>query len=236
VLRVVPESALPDWYTAQIKFLAQDHLRISWIGLYLATREEVHALDPREISTWLHAPTSRLSGFCFNQSAMDPTTAPDGVNLMVAGGIIPGSKARDLGYVQRMFELFEADLKTMYPGLKDAYWRRRHLVHDPSFGVIQKPALVGKFRPHWRAPNVEGLGAVLRLGDVPESRDRRRSRRACRAHRGRGLPRAAPGRRLRLALLMGRLDGRVAVVTGAASGIGYAIAGRLASELLARRF
>ena len=50
VLRVVPESALPDWYTAQIKFLAQDHLRISWIGLYLATREEVHALDPREIS------------------------------------------------------------------------------------------------------------------------------------------------------------------------------------------
>ena len=69
------------------------HLRISWIGLYLATREEVHALDPREISTWLHAPTSRLSGFCFNQSAMDPTTAPEGVNLMVAGGIIPGAKA-----------------------------------------------------------------------------------------------------------------------------------------------
>jgi phytoene dehydrogenase-like protein len=157
VLRVVPEAALPDWYTAQIRFLAQDHLRISWIGLYLATREEVHALDPREISTWLHAPTSRLSGFCFNQSAMDPSTAPEGVNLMVAGGIIPGAKARDIGYVQRMFELFEADLKTMYPGLKDAYWRRRHLVHDPSFGVIQKPALVGKFRPHWRAPNVDGL-------------------------------------------------------------------------------
>jgi len=157
VLRVVPESALPDWYAAQIRFLAQDHLRISWIGLYLATREEVHALDPREISTWLHAPSSRLSGFCFNQSAMDPSTAPEGVNLMVAGGIIPGAKARDLAYVQRMFELFEADLKTMYPGLQQAYWRRRHLVHDPSFGVIQKPTLVGKFRPHWRAPNVEGL-------------------------------------------------------------------------------
>jgi phytoene dehydrogenase-like protein len=157
VLRVVPESALPDWYVGQIKYLAQDSLRISWIGLYLATREEVHALDPREISTWLHAPTSRLSGFCFNQSAMDPSTAPEGVNLMVAGGIIPGSKAKDLAYVQDMFEKFEADLKVMYPGLKDAYWRRRHLVHDPSCGVIQKPALVGKFRPHWRAPNVEGL-------------------------------------------------------------------------------
>ncbi len=157
VLRVVPESALPDWYAGQIRFLAQDHLRISWIGLYLATREEVHALDPREISTWLHAPSSRLSGFCFNQSAMDPSTAPEGVNLMVAGGIIPGARARDLPYLQRMFERFEDDLKTMYPGLRQSYWRRRHLVHDPSFGVIQKPALVGKFRPHWRAPNVEGL-------------------------------------------------------------------------------
>ena len=38
VLRVVPESALPDWYTAQIRFLAQDHLRITWLGLYLATQ------------------------------------------------------------------------------------------------------------------------------------------------------------------------------------------------------
>ena len=157
VLRVVPESALPDWYVAQIRFLANDDLRISWIGLYLATREEVHALDPREISTWLHAPKSRLSGFCFNQSAMDPSTAPEGVNLMVAGGIIPGSRARDLAYVKEMFELFEDDLKTMYPGLRQAYWRRRHLVHDPSFGVIQKPGLVGRYRPHWRAPNVEGL-------------------------------------------------------------------------------
>jgi len=157
VLRVVPESALPDWYAAQIRFLAQDHLRISWIGLYMATRADVHALDPRELATWLHAPKSRLSGFCFNQSAMDPSTAPEGVNLVVAGGIIPGAKAKDVGYVQRMFELFEDDLKTMYPGLQETYWRRRHLVHDPSFGVIQKPALVGRFRPHWRAPNVEGL-------------------------------------------------------------------------------
>jgi phytoene dehydrogenase-like protein len=157
VLRVVPESALPEWYTAQIRYVAQDHLRISWIGLYLATREETAALDPKEISTWLHAPTSRLSGFAFNQSAMDPTTAPEGVNLMVAGGIIPGAKARDLGYLQRMFVAFEEDLKTMFPGLRESFWRRRHLVHDPSFGVIQMPGLVGTFRPHWRAPNVEGL-------------------------------------------------------------------------------
>jgi hypothetical protein len=71
--------------------------------------------------------------------------------------MIPGAKAGDSQYVRRQFEAFEADLKVMYPGLKGAYWRRRHLVHDPSFGVIQKPGLVGTFRPHWRAPNVDGL-------------------------------------------------------------------------------
>jgi phytoene dehydrogenase-like protein len=157
VLRVVPASALPDWYVAQIRFLAQDHLRISWLGLYMATREPVHAINPTEIATWLHAPRSRVSGFCFNMSAMDPSTAPEGVNLVVAGGIIPGEKAGDVAYLKGMFELFEDDLKTMYPGLQKTYWRRRHLVHDPSFGVIQKPTLVGRYRPHWRAPNVEGL-------------------------------------------------------------------------------
>jgi hypothetical protein len=78
------------------------------------------------------------------------------VNLIVAGGVFPGARAGDTGYLRRQFDAFEADLKEMYPGLKNAYWRRRHLVH-PSFGVIQKPGLVGVFRPHWRARNVDGL-------------------------------------------------------------------------------
>lgn len=157
VLRVVPEAELPDWYAAQIRFLAADHLRISWLGLYLATREEAHVNDPRELATWLRTPRAGVPGFMFNQSAMDPTSAPDGVNLFVAGGIIPGARARDVGYIRRQFEAFEADLKEIYPGLASSYWRRRHIVHDPSFGVIQKPGLVGVFRPHWRAPNIDGL-------------------------------------------------------------------------------
>jgi phytoene dehydrogenase-like protein len=157
VLDVVPPAALPDWYTAQIRFLAQDHLRISWLGLYLATREPIHVNSAAELATWLAAPRSGVSGFLFNQTAMDPSTSPPGTNLYVCGGIIPGARARDMGYVERQFEAFEADLKQMYPGLEKAYWRRRHLVHDPSFGVIQKPGLVGVFRPHWKAPNVEGL-------------------------------------------------------------------------------
>ena len=157
VLNVVPEQHLPEWYTDQIKFLAQDKLRISWLGLYMATKEPVHINDETELATWIHAPTSRVSGFFFNQTAMDPSSAPEGSHLYVCGGIIPGHKAKDKEWVKTKFEEFEADLKVMYPGLKETYWRRRHLVHDPSFGVIQKPGLVGKFRPHWKAPNVDGL-------------------------------------------------------------------------------
>ncbi|HWH19102.1 MAG TPA: FAD-dependent oxidoreductase [Solirubrobacterales bacterium] len=157
VLDVVPESALPDWYVAQIRLLARDDLRISWLGLYLATEEPGFVNDRQELATWLRTPRAGVPGFMFNQSAMDPTTSPPGTDLFVAGGIIPGAKARDVGYLTGMFEAFEADLKEMYPGLDRAHWRRRHLVHDPSFGVIQKPTLVGRFRPHWRAPNVDGL-------------------------------------------------------------------------------
>ena len=53
------EGDLPDWYAAQIKFLAQDQFRISWLGLYLATEEPVHQYDPRELSTWLRRRTGR---------------------------------------------------------------------------------------------------------------------------------------------------------------------------------
>ena len=56
-----------------------------------------------------------------------------------------------------MFERFEAGVKQMWPGLEKAVWRRRTLVFDPAFGVLQKPGLVGTFRPHWRAPTVDGL-------------------------------------------------------------------------------
>jgi phytoene dehydrogenase-like protein len=157
VLRVVPAAHLPDWYVEQIRFLAQDRWRVSWLGLYLATREPVYAIDPRELCTWLRAPLTGTPGFLFNMTMMDPSVSPEGTNLYVAGGVIPGSRARDVTYVATMFEKFEEELKIMLPGLREAYWRRRHLVHDPSFGVIQKPGLVGIFRPHWRAPNIEGL-------------------------------------------------------------------------------
>ena len=158
VLNVVPPSQLPGWYVDQIDFLAQDKLRIAWAGLYIATEESVSVLDRQEIATWLHAPTSRTSGFFFEQTALDPSCAPEGQHLYVTGAMLHGfERQRDMTFVKRKFDEFEHDLEVMWPGLKDHVFKRRTLVFDPSFGVLQKPGLVGSFRPHWKAPNVEGL-------------------------------------------------------------------------------
>ena len=93
----------------------------------------------------------------FNQTAMDPSCSPPGTYLHVMGAIVPGEKGRDQRYLRDTMVAFEEGIKTMWPGFANAVWRRRHLVFEPSFGVIQKPGLVGQYRPHWRAPNVDGL-------------------------------------------------------------------------------
>jgi hypothetical protein len=157
VLNVVPRSALPEWYTAQIDFLAQDRFRIAWLGLYLATEEPVTRYNPRELATWTATPSTACSGFMFDQTAMDPSCSPAGTHLHVMGAIIPGAKGRDAEWCRATMEAFERDAETMWPGFAKAVWRRRHLVFEPSFGVVQMPGLVGRYRPHWRAPNVEGL-------------------------------------------------------------------------------
>ena len=73
------------------------------------------------------------------------------------GGIFPGEKGRDRAWLRQQMEQFEADVTEMWPGFAKSVWRRRHLVFEPSFGVIQKPGLVGMYRPHWRPPGTEGL-------------------------------------------------------------------------------
>lgn len=157
VLDVISEKDLPDWYVAQINHLAQDKFRVAWLGLYIATDEPVHMFDPRELSTWLHDPVAGLPGFFFTQSNMDKSTAPEGKHLHVMGGVIAGSKGRDKDYIRETFDKFEQGMAIMYPALQKPLWRRRNLVFDPAFGVIQKPYLVGKYRPDWKAPNVDGL-------------------------------------------------------------------------------
>jgi phytoene dehydrogenase-like protein len=157
VLNVVPENELPDWYTGQIRHLSQDKYRVSWLGLYIATEEPVHHYDPKELATWVHDPVAGLPGFFFTQSNMDPSTAPEGKHLHVMGGVIPGRMGRNKEWVRETFDKFEKGMGIMYPALQKPVWKRRTLVFDPAFGVIQKPCLVGSYRPHWRAPNIDGL-------------------------------------------------------------------------------
>jgi phytoene dehydrogenase-like protein len=157
VLDVVPPEALPDWYTGQIRYLAQDKYRVSWLGLYAATEEPIFHYDPRELAAWMHDPVAGLAGWFFTQSAVDPASAPEGLHLHIMGGIIDPTRATDQSYVREIFPKWEEGLYQMYPGLRNQVWRRPHLVHNPSYNVIQKPMLVGKYRPHWRAPNVDGL-------------------------------------------------------------------------------
>jgi phytoene dehydrogenase-like protein len=157
VLNVVPENELPDWYAGQIRHLSQDKFRVSWLGLYIATEEPVYHYDPKELATWVHDPVAGLPGFFFTQSNMDPSTAPEGKHLHVMGGVIPGRMGRDKKWVRETFDKFEQGMGIMYPALQKPVWKRRTLVFDPAFGVIQNPCLVGSFRPPGRAPNIDGL-------------------------------------------------------------------------------
>ena len=158
VLRVVPEAALPDWYVAQIRHLAQDQLpRVvaQHVPRHRGAGDDVGPKGAVDVAR--HADAARRPATCTTRRRWTPTSVPTGLHLYCMGGVIPGAKGRDTKYVREMFDAFEAGMRVMYPGFEKAVWRRRGLVFDPPFGVIQKPCLVGKYRPHWTAPNVDGL-------------------------------------------------------------------------------
>ncbi len=82
-------------------------------------KEPVHAIDPREISHLAARADEPPLGLLLQPVGDGSAHRAGGRQpLRVAGGIIPGSKARDAGYLQRMFELFEDDLKDDVPGAR----------------------------------------------------------------------------------------------------------------------
>lgn len=157
VLSVVPERVLPTWYARQIRHFAVDATRVTWAGLWLATTEPVPISDRMELLTWRYGPSTGTSGFLYEYTSLDATTAPPGYYLYSVGSVLPSQHARDSAYLQEHFRRFESDVAAMNPGLANAAWTRRHLVHDPSFGVRAQPTMVGRYRPHWQVPNVDGL-------------------------------------------------------------------------------
>ena len=157
VLSVVPERALPDWYVDNVKRFATDATRVTWAGLWLATEEPVPISDRMELLTWRYGPQTGTSGFLYEYTSLDPGTAPPGHHLYSLGSVLSSDDARDPTALRAHFARFEAEVVKMNPGLATSVWRRRHLVHDPSFGVRAQPLKVGRYRPHWQVPTVDGL-------------------------------------------------------------------------------
>ncbi len=157
VLDLFCEDDLPGWYVEQIRYLAQEKFKVCWVGYYVASREPIFAMEPKEMCTWLSAPRSGLGGFAFLNSALDPNVAPPGAHLWVCGATFLGTRPRE--WVERKMQEFDEDLRVMFPALdgEAVIWKRRHLVGNPPFGLVQKPTLVGTYRPAPSVPNVKGL-------------------------------------------------------------------------------
>ncbi len=179
-----PKHDLPDWYIAQIKHLARVEFRATWLGVYLATKEPIHALDPRELATWLHTPNLPHAGFFFNMTAMDPSVAPEGSYLYVGGLDIPGEKVRDVKWMLRGPGAVREGPGDHVPGprpgvLAPAPPRPRARSRRDPEAEPRRAVPTALARPERRGP-------VLRLGHVPLARRRRRpggSRRPDRASR-----------------------------------------------------
>lgn len=157
LLKILDEKLLPDWLADQVKLIAQDKYKVGWLGVYVASKEPIYAKDPLELCAWLHAPHSGLAGWAFNKTAYDPEAAPAGVHLWHCGYAFQGIKSR--AWLEEKFAQVEREITEMFPGINsgNVIWKRRHLVQDPPFGVIQKPGLVGAHRPEQTIPTIEGL-------------------------------------------------------------------------------
>lgn len=167
VLDMINEEDLPRWYAERIRFLSQDKFKTCWLGYYVASKEPIYALDPLETCTWESAPVSKLGGFAFLNSALDPEVAPDGLHLWVCGASFIGMRSKK--WINQKIREFEKDLEIMLPDMhkKGIIWKKRHLVGDPPFGLVQMPGLVGTYRPGPAVPGVEGL---FFAGDTYKSR------------------------------------------------------------------
>jgi phytoene dehydrogenase-like protein len=157
VLKIVDESLLPKWYVDQIKFMAQDELRCIWLGLYAALPEPMSVFSAREAPGWFHGPITGLMGVCSDLTAFQPDLAPKGEHLITAMVVVEHDQIKNRRLTNKIFADFEKELEVLFPVYKKRLWSERHVVYDPTYSVVWKPGVVGRYRPDVEAPNVEGL-------------------------------------------------------------------------------
>jgi phytoene dehydrogenase-like protein len=157
VLHIIPPGALPDWYVDLIRFAAREENKACWIGIYAGSEQPVITKSEKELCAWMATPRTGLPGFSLSVSSYDPSVAPEGKHLFCCGFACKAKEISDKAWLEKMFHNIEEDLEDMFPAFKNTLWRKKHTVFDPPFGVQGKPGVVGRFRPDFVAPTVEGL-------------------------------------------------------------------------------
>ena len=153
-------STLPVWTRAERRaasrrcrsgtsrrssFLAQDQLRISWLGPLPGHRGAGARSRPaRALDVAAHADSRALSGFMFNQSAMDPSCSPDGTHLHVDGRDHPGREGPGprLAAATR-WSSSRTTSRRCGRGSRSRSGGAGTSCSSRRFGVIQMPGLVG---------------------------------------------------------------------------------------------
>ena len=165
VLDLIPEGTIPGWYRELIVRMSGIESRGSWIGFYAGLPEPAYKYTERELAAWGATPRTGLPGFGYLHSSLDPGTAPDGEYLFVCGIACNLPDVTDRLKQADLMKRFEEDIDEMYPAMKTAKWKSRHVI--TNFGLKSRPGLVGAMRPHNVVPGVEGL---LLGGDTFRSR------------------------------------------------------------------
>ena len=103
-------------------YLAQDHLRIAWLGLYLATERAGPRDRPaRARHLAARARRARISRLLLQPDRDGPDDRrPRATTSTSPAGSSPARGRATSATSAQMFERFEDDLKTMYPGLREA--------------------------------------------------------------------------------------------------------------------
>ena len=111
VLRVVPERRCPTGTSRRSATSPRTSCGSPGSALYMATEEPVHAIDPRELATWLHTPNqARRRGFFFNRPRWTPAASPPGHPPVRGGRDHPRARRPRRGLPAQEVRAFEKDL------------------------------------------------------------------------------------------------------------------------------